>query len=189
LRRGYFSSLRERGGAMPVYLFTFHAYQSWMPDRARGFVQKGKGIQPANKSMAEAYRNAAKHEPFEFDALTQCRLIWKARAVCSGDGYRLHGAATELTHLHAVVSWFDETLIFSKVRGRIKNLMSLDLSRRAGVTGRPWFAEASSRRRVEKSQHLRHLLDAYLPKHDGAGWYEDRGWVNLPVGVDPEGWE
>ena len=173
---------------MPVYLFTYHAYQSWMPDKAKGFVQKGKGIQASNKALADAYRQEASHEPFEFNALTQSRLIWKARAVCSGDGYRLHGAATEATHLHAVVSWFDVTLRFSKVRGRIKNLMSLDLSRRAGVTGRPWFAEESSRRRVLDEEHLRYLLDAYLPKHGGVQWYEDRGWVNLPVGVDPEDW-
>ena len=44
---------------MPVYLFTYHAYQSWMPDRARGFVQKGRGIQPPNEALAAAYRQAA----------------------------------------------------------------------------------------------------------------------------------
>ena len=41
---------------MPVYLFTYHAYQSWMPDRGRGFVQKGRGIQPTNALLAHAYR-------------------------------------------------------------------------------------------------------------------------------------
>jgi hypothetical protein len=173
---------------MPVYLFTYHAYQSWLPDKAKGFVQKGKGIQTSNKSLADAYRKAATHEPFEFNSLTQCRLIWKARAVCGSDGYRLHGGASETTHLHVVVSWLDAALRFAKVRGRIKNLMSLDLSRRAGTTGRPWFSDESSRRRVKDEAHLAYLLETYMPRHRGVGWYEDRGWVNLPAGADPDTW-
>ncbi len=105
---------------MPVYLFTYHAYQSWLPDHRRGFVKKDRGIQPTNKPLADAYRRAAKAESFEFTPLTQHHLIFKARAVCTGDGYRLHGAATEPTHLHALVSWANEAICFSKVRGRIK---------------------------------------------------------------------
>lgn len=171
---------------MPVYLFTYHAHQSWMPDRARGFVQKGRGIQPQNDALADAYRRAAKHEPFEFDAATQIRLIVKSRAVCVGEGWRLHGASTELTHLHVLVSWSDEGLEFQKVRGRIKNLVSLDLSQRAGVTGRPWFAGEASRRRVRTREHFEYLLQQYLPKHGGVQWYEDRGWVNVPAGMEGE---
>lgn len=168
---------------MPVYLFTYHAYLSWMPDRSRGFVQKGRGIQSPNEALAGAYRRAAKHEPFEFDAMTQYCLIAKARALCAGEGWRLHGAASEPTHLHAVVSWLDAGLAFQKVRGRIKNLLSLELSRRAGITGRPWFAGEASRRRVRDDAHLRHLLDEYLPKHGGVQWFEGRRWGKLPAGM------
>jgi hypothetical protein len=171
---------------VPVYLFTYHAYLSWLPDRPRGFVQKGKGIQPTNQALADAYRNAANHEPFEFDAATQHRLVRKARAVCEDDGYRLHGASSEPTHLHLVVSWVDEALAYGKVRGRIKNLLSLDLSRRAGIMGRPWFAQDASRRRVRDQGHFQHLLTTYLPRHGGVQWYEGRGWVNLPDGIDLE---
>jgi hypothetical protein len=174
---------------MPVYLFTYHAYQSWMPDNPRGYVQEEEGIHPRNERLAAAYRKAATHPPFEFDALAQLQLIVKTRAVCAGDGYRLHGAATEPTHLHAVLSWADALLALGKVRGRIKNLLSLDLSRRAIVTGRPWFSTGASRRRVRDAEHLRHLLDVYLPRHRGVGWYEDRGWVNLPPGIDPDAME
>jgi hypothetical protein len=172
---------------MPVYLFTYHAYCSWMPDQRRGFVQKGQGIQPRNERLASAYRKAAKAEPFEFDPPTQYRLITEARAVCVGDGYRLHGAATEPSHLHILVSWLDETLPFPKVRGRIRNLLSLDLSKRAGVTGRPWFAAQASRKRVADKAHFHYLLSTYLPKHRGVQWYEGRGWANLPVGVEEAG--
>jgi hypothetical protein len=92
----------------------------------------------------------------------------------------------EPTHLHAVVSWPDEGLAFTRVRGRIKNLLSLDLSRRAGVTGRPWFADGGSRRRVKDEAHLAYLLDVYLPRHGGVQWFEGRGWGNLPAGVVAE---
>jgi hypothetical protein len=162
---------------VPVYLFTYHAYLSWLPDRPRGFVQEGKGIQPTNQPLAHAYRNAAKHEPFEFDAATQHRLIRKARAVCKSDGYRLHGASTEPTHLHLVISWVDEALAYGKVRGRIKNLLSLDLSRRAG-TGPPvvragWQPPAGVRSGA---------FSASADNVFAAAWR----WVNLPDGIDPE---
>jgi hypothetical protein len=75
------------------------------------------------------------------------------------------------------------------VRGRIKNLLSLDLSRHAGIMGRPWFAEEASRKRVRDLGHLDYLPGEYLPKHGGVQWYEDRGWMNLPLGVDPEALE
>jgi hypothetical protein len=170
---------------VPVYLFTYHAYQSWMPDRPRGFVQKGRGIQPKNDALAGAYRGAAKHEPFEFDVEAQVRLIGKAMAVCHGESWRLHGASTEPTHLHVLTSWQDSSVAFQSVRGRIKNLLSLDLSRRAGITGRPWFAGEASRRRVRDDAHFRYLLDVYLPKHGGVQWYEGLGWRNLPLGMEP----
>jgi hypothetical protein len=172
---------------MPVYLFTYHAYRSWMPDRPRGFVQKGRGIQPKNDASAEEYREAAKDEPFEFDVTTQVQLIGKSLAVCCEEKWRLHGASTESTHLHLLVSWHDEASKSSKVRGRIKNLVSLELARRADVTGRPWLAGDASRRPVRDEGHFRHLMAEYLPNHSGVQWYESVGWQNLPPGVDVEG--
>lgn len=61
---------------MPVYLFTIHAYQSWMPDNPRGFVERGKGIQPPNKNVAKAYRAAATESPFLFGEFEQRVLAW-----------------------------------------------------------------------------------------------------------------
>jgi hypothetical protein len=174
---------------VPVYLFTYHAYRSWMPDRERGFVQKGRGVQPANEALASSYRDAAAHDAFEFDGETQCPLIWKTLAVCRDEEWRLHGASSEPTHLHAIVSWGDEALRFTRVRGRIKNLMSLDLSRRSGITGRPWFADDSSRKRVKDSRHLEYLMAEYLPRHGGVQWFDGRGWGKLPAGVDPGAWD
>ena len=168
---------------MPVYLFTYHAYGSWLPDHPRGFVDKRRGAQASNRSLGDAYRQAARHKSFEFDRLTQYHLISKARAVCAGDGFRLHGAATEPTHLHALVSWIDETIGYVKVRRRLKNLLSLDLSRRAGVTGRPWFSTGSSRRQIKDEGHFRHLLDM-LPAKAWRRGVVRRTWVGESAGRD-----
>ncbi len=164
---------------MPVYLFTYHAYGSWLPDRPQGFVQRGQGIQPTNTKLASAYREAMTHPPVEFNHdMLQC-LIEKLIAVCMGDGYRLHGTATESSHLHTLVSWQDVGTRWSKVCGRIKNLLSLSLSRRAGTTGRPWFVQGASRKRVHKPSHFDYLMQTYLPRHRGLQWYETVGWRNL----------
>ncbi len=37
---------------MPCYLFTFHAFGTWMPDREEGFVQRKKGILPPDEELA-----------------------------------------------------------------------------------------------------------------------------------------
>jgi hypothetical protein len=41
---------------MPCYLFTYHAYLSWMPDRPQGYVRRKKGIFPPDEEKAEAYK-------------------------------------------------------------------------------------------------------------------------------------
>jgi hypothetical protein len=132
-------------------------------------VEKGAGIQPTNVKLARVYRTTAKHPPFLFEALTQYHLILKAQAVCLDDGHRLYGAASESTHLHMVVSWRDELLAYSKVRGRMKNLTSLDLSRRAGLTGRPWFSDGASRKRVGGFETIALLARQVFAKTLGSG--------------------
>ena len=107
---------------MPCYLFTYHAYRSWMPDRAEGFVQKGRGIEPPNERLAKAYADAACYPPYHFAADVQRFLIGTALHLCQRRGWRVHGAATEVTHLHLLVSWRDETP-WQDVRGKIKNIL------------------------------------------------------------------
>jgi len=164
---------------MPVYLFTYHAYGSWWPDRAQGFVQEGKGIQPANQPLAQAYRQAATYETVCFSTTDQRALISKLFHIAETDALRIHAATADPTHLHVLVSWDDERS-FTKVRGRIRNLLSLHLSRRAGTTGRPWFVQGASRKRVEDERHYHYLIKVYLPKHRGWQWYEGKGWREPP---------
>jgi hypothetical protein len=51
---------------MPCYLFTYHAYGSWMPDRPQGYVRRGKGILPTDTRMAERYRKNTKYDKAPF---------------------------------------------------------------------------------------------------------------------------
>ena len=42
---------------MPCYLFTYHGYGTWLPDRSRGYVRRKEGILPTDEApMAECYR-------------------------------------------------------------------------------------------------------------------------------------
>ena len=161
---------------MPVYLFTYHAYRSWMPDRPGGFVQKGKGLQPPNRELAAAYANAANHPPFSFDEDTQQLLIETTLDVCSRRDWRLHEIATETSHLHALVSWKNTTR-WQNVRGKIRNICSLELSKKHQQHGRPWFVEGASRKRVRNRRHFERLMTTYLPNHRGLKWFETRGWI------------
>jgi hypothetical protein len=75
------------------------------------------------------------------------------------------------------VSWRDDRLRWEDVRGELKNILSLELSKRAGITGRPWFAEGASRKHVTRREHFNCLVDAYLPDHPGWRWDEHFGWT------------
>ena len=161
---------------MPVYLFTYHAYRSWMPDRPEGFVQEGQGVEAPNPRLAESYTEAAGHLPFQFEPATQRFLIVSAIDVCRHRDWRLHGGATEPTHLHLLLSWRDHAR-WQDLRGKIRNILSLELSKREGVKGRPWFSKGASRKKVRNREHFDYLMREYLPKHNGVKWFEDRGWV------------
>ena len=164
---------------MPVYLFTYHAYGTWWPDRPQGFVQEGKGIQPANSNLAVAYRKAAKHPAVSFECAMQKQLIQKLHHIAKTDSLLLYAATVDPTHVHALVGWIDGRG-YANVRGRIKNLLSLHLSRLAGTTGSPWFVKESSRKHVKDEDHFEYLVNTYLPKHLGWQWYQRRGWVEPP---------
>src|SRR5437868_2740263 len=92
---------------MPRYLFTFHAYGSWMPDRKRGYVKRGKGILPRDPKMAQNYRNNMNERPVEFDAEVQKLMIYEWQVASSYQHFRLHGIGTDPTHIHGLVSWRD----------------------------------------------------------------------------------
>ncbi len=156
---------------MPAYLFTFHAYRSWNADRPRGFVQKGRGIQPPNTALANYYDQQAKQVPVQFEKHQQQVMLWIAWDACCRRGWRLHAASFDPSHLHILVSWqADET--WQNVRKKLKNLIAWALSRNLGHEGRRWMVRGASRKRVQDRKHFDYLVSSYLPRHRGLFWRE-----------------
>ena len=154
-----------------------------MPDHRRGYTKEGEGYQPPNPRLAKAYRTAAVYPPFDFDPDVQRFLIEVAQDVCGRRRWTLHSASTEMTHLHLLVSW-NGAARWGEVRGKIKNILSLELSKRSGETGRRWFAEKASRKHVCERAHFDYLMKKYLFGHSGWRWDEIRGWT-MPRSKSP----
>ena len=161
---------------MPVALFTYHAYGSWLPDRRQGYVVRGQGILATNKPLANYRRKAMRQPEMQFDRRLQALLVERFLSVCLEESYRPHAAAAESTHLHLLASWAESELTIKRVNNRIKNLLSLHLSKSVGPVGKRWFAKGASKQQVGNRSHFEHLISTYLPSHQGVFWSEMIGW-------------
>lgn len=159
---------------MPVYLFTFHAYGTWMPDRSRGYVRRGQGILPPDKEMAALYRAQAKDTAASFDEPVQRALIDEALIAAEKQSFRVHCVATETTHVHVLVSWRSDKT-WQRVRAGLRQSYSRRLNHEFGR--REWLVEGASRKQVKDRSHFDHLVQTYLPKHSGWKWRETEGFV------------
>jgi hypothetical protein len=83
---------------------TYHAHGSWLPDRDRGYVRRGEGIQATNRRMAVCYRRNLKQPVVSFDEPVQRILIVGIREACSFLAARCHGVGTDGSHVHLLVS-------------------------------------------------------------------------------------
>jgi hypothetical protein len=172
---------------MPCYLFTYHGYGTWMPDRPRGFVRRGEGILPPDKSLAALYRSDAREPEIDFDAEVQRQITAEAIVAAQKQGFRLHYISTESTHVHVLVSWTDER-DWKTQRSKIKESFSRRLNRELGR--RRWFSDSASRKQVKEQRHFDYLVQRYLPSHRGWKWEEGSGFhrpqaVGLPRAVGP----
>ena len=161
---------------MPVYLFTFHAYRSWMPDRGRGYVRRDEGILPRDEEMVAEYRERATNDPTTLTREIQRALLQELQTACHFQQLRLHGGSTEPSHIHAVTIWRDERTTLA-VRAGIKKSLSILLTRLSMPDHQLFLSGGASQKRVRDNAHLTHLLEVYLPKHRGVAWFEDRGWI------------
>jgi REP element-mobilizing transposase RayT len=155
---------------MPCYLFTFHAYGTWMPDRDEGFVRRKQGILSSDEELARQYEERAKADEVTFDAHLQILLIEEAQIAHDKQRYRIHYLATEPTHLHALVSWPDERP-WLKIRSGLKSSLTRRLNREVQHRDK-WFVENASRKQVKDDDHFDHLVNSYLPSHGGWKWRE-----------------
>ena len=155
---------------MPCYLFTFHAYGTWMPDRDEGFVRRSQDVLPPDKELAKQYRERTKENEAFFDSRLQRLLIEEARIACDKQQYRGHYIATEPTHVHVLISWPDERS-WLKIRTGLKSSLTRRLNRDVRRRDK-WFVENASRKQVKDDDHFEHLMNTYLPSHDGWKWRE-----------------
>jgi hypothetical protein len=157
---------------MPCYLFSYHAYGSWLPDRQRGYVRRGQGIVPPDKEMAERYRSNLKHAVVRFDAAIQQCLIEEALVACEHQQLRCHYISTETTHVHVLVSWTSDRS-WEVVRAKLRESLTRRLNRE--FTRQEWFSKSPSRKRVKDRPHFDYLMTDYLRRHSGWKWREGRG--------------
>ncbi len=157
---------------MPCYLFTYHGYGTWMPDRPQGYVHRTNGLQPRNQAMAEKYRQRQREPVVAFTPQMQALLVETARAAGGFIAATVHAVATDPTHVHVLVSWRDEGRTWKSARASIRSAMSRKLNET--YERRTWFADTPSRKQVKDRAHFDHLVTTYLPKHRGVVWFERR---------------
>lgn len=157
---------------MPCYLFTYHAYGSWLPDHVRGYVHRGQGVLAPDQHMAELYRANLKGHAVRFTAALQRRIIEAALEACGCQQLRCHCIATESTHIHILASW-NSHRTWVLARKQIRRNITERLNQ---LKQRPnWFSKSPSRKRVQDRTHFDYLISTYLPRHSGWKWSEARG--------------
>src|SRR5262249_30683238 len=137
---------------MAVYLFTYHAHGSWLPDRKHGFVVKGKGVQPPNRNLARIYRARTKQKPGACELSIHTELVRAARNICTDKGWRLHQVQVNSSHIHLLVSW-REFIDWKRVSNSLKRGLGIEVSKALNRKG-PWFSRGSSRKRVREKRHF-----------------------------------
>ena len=156
---------------MPCYLFTFHGYGTWMPDRPQGYVHRQKGLLPSDAKMAQLYRDKQNKEAVWFDSPMQQLVV---DTICAADAalqMTVHAVATDPTHVHILVSWSsDKQWLWA--RRNLRYSLTRALNQRFGK--RQWLAAKGSRKRVKDREHFEHLVTTYLPKHNGVVWVNDK---------------
>lgn len=155
--------------AVPVYLFTYHTYGSWLADRRRGFVDRRHGLQPQAPHLGHAWRASMVQDVVDLNDM-HCQALWRTvNEAASHQRFQLYIAAFETTHVHLLVAWQDDRP-WQRFRPAIKQSMTRALNQDFGT--RPWFGRSGSRKRVKDREHLQYLRTRYLPGHR---WY----WSNI----------
>ncbi len=156
---------------MPYYLFTWHTYGSWLPDRPQGYVHWSRGREQTNIALAQRYRQQQKETTVSLTEELQREVIAELVETAPLISFRLHFVATDATHVHVLTSWQDGRG-WERLRRSIRRSLSVRLNRQRR---RKWFSRGGNTRRVESRKHFEHLIEHYLPSHHGWKWCERRG--------------
>src|SRR5688572_29421723 len=176
---------------MPVFLFTWHAYGTWLPDRPQGYVKRDLGLLPPDPEMASRYRQNMKQGIIAFNSSFQRLLIDTALEAAHHQRLETHAIATDPSHIHDLCLWRDkrnEIAVAAQLRRSLTR--ALNTAERDGRIGRParavgtihWFTGNTHRKRVRDEEHLRYLLDEYLPDHPGWCWSRSTGHCRPKAG-------
>jgi hypothetical protein len=157
---------------MPCYLFTYHGFGTWLPDKHRGYVKRGKGILPRDDRMAERYRGNLKQAVVRFNERVQKSVIEETLIACEHQQLWCHFIATDATHIHILVSWKTDRT-WEVVRAKLRESLTRRLNRENERQG--WFSKSPSRKRVRDRAHFDYLVTRYLPKHPDWKWAEGKG--------------
>jgi REP element-mobilizing transposase RayT len=156
-----------------------------MPDHPRGYTTRDNGYRAPDERMSDLYHLRANHAPVVFTEQFQRWLIDAILETRPHLHTRVHGVATESTHVHMLVSW-DSDRPWEAIRKSIRTAMTrharamLDLQRSESdkdARHQPVFSDGGSRKQVHDRSHFAHLMTQYLPDHSGLQWFEDRGWI------------
>jgi len=156
---------------MPVYLFTYHAYASWMPDRRQGYVHHSRGLQSPDADMAAAYRRKRSQAAIIFDEHMCSIIIDAVRDAASHLNVTVHAIAIEPTHVHVLMSWSHDR-DWKSMRRSIKIAISRALN--THLHKRTWLSKNASRKHIQDQAHFDYHLLEYLPKHGGTHWYRQQ---------------
>jgi len=156
---------------MPCYLFTYHAYASWFPDRRQGYVKRKQGILESDPEEAALYRKLMTEKPVEFDDKIQKAIITSLLDSREKQAFEVYSIATEASHAHVLLGWRDGRP-WLRMRSTVKGSISRSLNQK--LHKRTWLAEGGSRKRVTDQKHFDYLKGKYLPNHRGWKWSPER---------------
>ncbi|MBB6430007.1 REP element-mobilizing transposase RayT [Algisphaera agarilytica] len=155
---------------MPCYLFTWHTYGSWMPDRPRGYVRRDHdGVMPTDETAAAAYRERMSGAAVIWSPEQQALILETLRNATEPLAYRLHAVAVDPTHVHALLSWNDDR-DWKGLRSSARHSMTRKLNSTFGK--RDWMSRGGSGKRVKDQAHFERLVAGYLPGHHALFWKE-----------------
>jgi hypothetical protein len=93
---------------MSCYLFTWHTYGSWLPDRPQGYVHWERGLSSPNVALAACYKEQQKESTVYLSLQQQELIIEEILIAAKRQNIRLHEVASESFHVHVLASWKDE---------------------------------------------------------------------------------
>jgi hypothetical protein len=156
---------------MPCYLFTWHAYGSWLPDHPQGYVHWKRGYEASNLALALRYQQKQQQSSALLLESAQRKLIDEILVTAEAAHFLPHCVATVITHIHALVSW-DDQRSSEQLRRSIRRSLTQRLN---SVARRKWFSRGGHAKQVRGREHFDYLTTVYLPSHSGWKWCKTRG--------------